>query len=55
MNHIVPHASGRTVIELADELVAKLPQDMGFKPVSQLPEPLLGAMTVFFLLRGKNC
>jgi len=55
MNYIVPHASGRTVIELADELVAKLPQDMGFKPVSQLPEPLLGAMTVFFLLRGKNC
>lgn len=55
MSHIVPHASGRTVIELADELVAKLPQDMGFKPVSQLSEPLLGAMTVFFLLREKHC
>jgi len=54
MNHIVPHASGKTVIGIADELVAKLPQDMGFKPVSQLSEPLLGAMTVFYLLREKH-
>jgi glyoxylase-like metal-dependent hydrolase (beta-lactamase superfamily II) len=54
ISHILPHASEKMVIELVDEVVAELPQEMGFKPVSQIPAPLLGSMTVFFSLRQER-
>ena len=50
VRHIAPHASRRALMELADEVVTELPKEMGFKPVSQMANPVAAAWTIFYAL-----
>ena len=47
VRHIAPHASGKPIMDVYDEVVDKLPKEMGFKPASQVPKPFFAAMTVY--------
>ena len=43
-----PPAPGKPIIEIYDQVVARLPQKMGFKPLSELNFVLFSAMTILF-------
>ena len=54
VQRIAPYASGKSFIEVTDEVVAQLPKEMGFKPASQALQPFFGAITVFSYLSRVN-
>ena len=37
-------------MQLADEIIAQLPKEMGFKPMTRVERPLYSAHTIFFIL-----
>lgn len=45
-----PPAKGEAIIKIYDQVVARLPQKMGFKPLSELSFVLFSAMTILFEL-----
>ena len=42
--------SEKGFMQLADEVIAQLPKEMGFKPMTQVERPLYSAHTIFFIL-----
>ena len=54
VRQVAPHASGKPFMEIADEVVARLPKEMGFKPPNQTPMPLFGSLTIFAALSRMN-
>ena len=45
-----PYRDEKNFIELADEVVSALPREMGFLPISQIPNPMITPQAVFFSL-----
>lgn len=50
VSRIAPDMSGRPFMEIADEVVATLPKEAGFKPISQIPMPRFNALTILSAL-----
>jgi glyoxylase-like metal-dependent hydrolase (beta-lactamase superfamily II) len=44
------HRSEKSLMQLADEVVAQFPKEMGFKPMTQVERPHLSAQAIFFRL-----
>jgi glyoxylase-like metal-dependent hydrolase (beta-lactamase superfamily II) len=51
---IAPHASGRPFTEVYDQIVGRLPREMGFKPASQMLPRFLNTTTIFSYLNQVN-
>jgi len=54
VRQVAPDASGKPFMEVANEVIARLPKEMDFKPISQLPMPLFGGLTIFAALSQTN-
>jgi hypothetical protein len=50
VSRIAPDTFGKPFIEIADEVVASLPEEAGFKPMSQIPLPRFNALTILSAL-----
>lgn len=48
---VAPRAAGEPVLKIYDEVVARMPAEMRFKPATQLAMPLLSAWVVYFTLK----
>jgi glyoxylase-like metal-dependent hydrolase (beta-lactamase superfamily II) len=44
------HSFEKSFMQLADEVVAQFPKEMGFKPLTQVERPHLSAQTIYFCL-----
>jgi hypothetical protein len=44
------HPFEKGFIQLAGEVMAQFPKEMGFKPLTQVERPVLSAQTIFFRL-----
>lgn len=54
VRRIAPYSLGKPLMEIADQVVAGLPNEMGFKSMSQIPMALLSFMTILCCLRQLN-
>lgn len=48
---VLPKASGKSFVQLADEVIDILPGDMDFLPFTKVESPFLTAQSIFFRLR----
>lgn len=51
VRRIAPNVSGKPFLEIYDQVIGLLPEEMGFKPASQIDHPLFSAMTVLSCLK----
>lgn len=47
---VYPGRSGKSLMELVDEVIALLPEEMGFLPITKVEAPFLTAQSIFFRL-----
>ena len=48
--HVSLYKSEKSFMQLADEVIAQLPEEMGFRPMTQVERPFLSGQAIFFRL-----
>jgi hypothetical protein len=51
VSSVYPDAADKPFIELADDIIASLPKEAGFKPMSQIPPPRYNALTILSAIK----